>query len=150
MSGTQKHTWQDDWQAFVHVLAKLFATGTSIRQISAEIADRQVHWTGRVTGSQMRSKFAPGVTVDMPLVQVKLDDGRVFEGEHVGLTIKDAASCRMCIDAKEYDEIEFCARIQDTKWIRPPVEFVNATLQQKVLLVPHLKEVKVVRRTVAR
>ena len=81
----------------------------------------------------------------MPKVQVILNGGKIFEGEHLALPLEIEAEREKCRSAKPGDEIEFRARIDKTGGLFPPFDYIDDTAQMKVFFSLSLEEVEIVR-----
>lgn len=128
--------WQTDWQEFVNLMARLYASGSLESEISDRFCGQRVSWRGVIKEVAVAAKFdAPGVVMKMPATPVRIPGDRHFVGTHLWLPLKNRT-----VNAKQGDVIGFDATISRDD-ILGAISFVDDYIQHKVLLQTSLDEV---------
>ena len=103
--------WQSSWTEFLKAVASLMHDDCSEDHIAEYFAGKDIQWSGAVSELKLNSKFAPGVAMKMPMVNLPIKDGKYIQEDHLYVLIanSDKAPWEML---NEGTVVSFHARIR--------------------------------------
>ena len=127
--------WRTSWADFVHHVAALSSDGLSDAEISERLGNSIVQWVGTYSESRLDAKYARGVILAMPELQVPLRQGGVLDAGHlyVETRAEDDQSWRR---RQLGSVVRFEGRLVDHSELYPGVSLSVNRADNLVLLMP--------------
>lgn len=96
------------WERFVESCAEAYKSGISELDFGAGLVGQRVRWEGVVERAELKEKYAAGLRITMPCVELPLGDGRAFVGDKLSLL----SGPRMPSAVREKEKVLFAGRFR--------------------------------------